>query len=238
MKRLALIATLLFVRTAWAVGVEGQSHATSRVGVGLASGVDQVGGYAQDAYPFAELYGHAETRLGGWVYLGAAGSFRQDLHNYNYALEQWRGERSPGVALQTFVGYDAERFHISVGPWLYGAGRRRPHFRARVLPYGTLRIRFGSLAAWHGGFQLGDAAPFTASGGYGARIMVGSPARRGHQPSAGIFTSIGEKVIGLIAVDELRSSGKSVAWRFGGSLGTMISHPAHVEAAGFCGVVW
>lgn len=235
-----LAAVLLFFSShvTWAVGVEGNDNANTRLGLGFAAGADQVGGYAQDVYPFTEVYGHAETRVGRWVYLGAAGSYRQDLNNYNYALKQWRGHQAPAFALQTFVGYDGERFHISIGPWLYGASRRRPDFRARVLPYGVLRLRFGSLATWHGRLQIGDAVPFTAGGGYSARLMLGAPARGAHRGSAGVYTSIGEKVLGVTAMDELRPYASPVAWRFGGSLGAMMSHPGHVEASAFCGLVW
>ena len=230
----ALLAWSPMVR---AVGVEGDDKAVSRVGLGVGGGVDQVGGYAQDAYPFAEVYEHAEARLGRWLYVGGAASYRQDINNYNYAIDSWRGHHEPAFALQALVGYDGERFHLSAGPWLYGASRRRSHFRARILPYGVLRMRIGTQAGWHGGLQVGDGAPFTVSGGYSARFMLGTPTRGHHRSSVGLYTSLGEKTLGLIGIDEWRSN-MPMAWRFGGALGTMIDHPGHIEVAGFCGVVW
>ncbi|MDX2024546.1 MAG: hypothetical protein SF187_30170 [Deltaproteobacteria bacterium] len=234
---LAASLVILGARDARAVGLEGDEAATTRLGAGLAAGVDQVGGYAQDAYPFAEIYGHAETRVGRWLYLAAVGSYRQDINNYNHAVQSWRGQHAPAFALQTLIGYDGRRFHISMGPWAYGASRRRPDFRARVLPYGVLRVRFGQQSHWHGGLQVGDAAPFTASGGYSARFMMGAPAFGAHRGSAGIYTSIGEKVLGLTAMDEFRVAA-ATDWRFGGSFGTMISHPGHIELAAFFGFIW
>ena len=217
--------------------MEGAPEANQRFGVGMAMGLDQVGGYAQDAYPFAEVYAQAETRLAGWLYLGASGSYRQDLNNYNHALGGFQDSQAAGLAAQTFIGYDGRGFHISMGPWLYGSSRRRPDFRLRVLPYGVLRLRFGSQSGWHGRVQLGDAAPFTASGGYSARFLLGAPRWRNHQGAAGLYTSIGEKVLGITAMDEVRCSA-SIGWRFGVSLGAVMDHPGRIEAAVFSGAAW
>lgn len=233
---LAASALLLSSSAAWALGVQGDPAAVSRVGGGIATGVDQVGGYAQDAYPFVELYGHAEARVRRWLYLAAGLSYRQDINDYNHANGRWRDHQSPGLAVQTLIGYDSDAFHISVGPWLYGSSRRRPDFRAGVLPFGLLRIRFGQLAGWHGSFQLGEGAPFTATGGYSARMMLGGPARGMHRLSGGLYTSVGENVAGLIAVDELTS--KSSRYRIGASLGSVMDHIARVEMTAFCGVLW
>jgi hypothetical protein len=225
---------------AGAVGVEGSAQASRRRGVGVGAGVDQVGGYGQDRHPFVEVYGHAEARVWGRLFVGGALSYRQDADDYNFALERWRGRRAPTVSAQLLVGYDGRSFHLAAGPWLYGSSRARDSFRATLLPFGVLRLRVGQLDRWHFNLRIADGAPFTSEGGaLGARLMVGAPLMGGHRIAGGLYTSIGEKTAGVAVSDEIAGAGPGgTALRVGGLLGTDLDHPGRVEITGFAGVVW
>ena len=166
----AALAALVAAGVSWswagsarAVGLEGPADATRRVQVGLGAGADRVSGYGQDTYPFAELSASAESLVWKRLAVGLAFSARWDLADYNDAVSRWRGNHGAAIAAQLFIGYDGPRFHISVGPWLYGARRDRPEFRLTALPYGVVRLRIGHLDRWHVNLHILDGAPFTAS---------------------------------------------------------------------------
>ena len=111
---------------------------------------------------------------------------------------------SHGVALQGLVGYDGRSFHISAGSWFYASARDRGRYHAAFLPYGVLRLRVGSLDGWHFNLRLLDGAPFTAEGGGpGLRLHLGLPPRGRHRLAGGVYTSLGEKVVGLSVADEI-----------------------------------
>ena len=244
--RVALATALLLAGagTARAVGVEGPTDARNRFGVSLGLGLDQVGGHGRDVYAFSETALHAEARLLGGLYLGGALSHRRDLGEYNYALERWR-TGSNGVAIQGLVGYDSRSFHISAGSWFYASARDRGRYHAAFLPYGVLRLRVGSLDGWHFNLRLLDGAPFTAEGGGpGLRLHLGPPPRGRHRLAGGVYTSLGEKVVGLSVADEidLRQTSRHrlgrPSLRVGGSLGTDIGHPDRPEIMLFGGLIW
>lgn len=219
--RLAL-GLSIFPAVSGAVGVDGASASRARVGAGVAFALDQVGGFGRDAYPAAELFMHAEARVWNWLAIGGAVSLREDLGDYNYALDRWRGGFSTGVAAQLFFGYDADTFHLSLGPWIYGDSRNGQSFRAGFLPYGVLRFRVGDLDHWHLKLRVADGAPFTADGaGAAARLLLGFPATGGHRFSVGPYFTIGESTAGLSAVDEIQAGGRTI--RVGGILGAAYS---------------
>jgi hypothetical protein len=230
--------------SARAVGLEGPDAALDRFGVGIGQGIDQVGGHGRDLYPFTETYLHAEARLLGGLYLGAALSYRRDHADYNYALERWRSGH-PGVASQALLGYDGHGFHVSVGSWFYAAARDAGHYHAALLPYGVLRLRVGSLDGWHLNLRLVDGAPFTAEGGGpGLRLQLGLPPRGRHRLAVGVYTSLGEKVAGFALADEIdlrltsaRRLGRP-SIRFGALLGTDLGHPGRPEVSVFGGLIW
>ena len=67
-----------------------------------------------------------------------------------------------------------------------------------------LRLRVGSLDGWHFNLRLLDGAPFTAEGGGpGLRLHLGLPPRGRHRLAGGVYTSLGEKVVGLSVTDEI-----------------------------------
>jgi hypothetical protein len=237
---LSLAALALAPGPAAAVGVEGAAGAHRRAGVGLGAGVDQVGGYGQDRHPFLEAFGHLEGRVWRGLFLGGLLSYRQDADDYNFALQRWRGRRAPALSAQLLVGYDGGSFHLAAGPWLYGSSRGRDSFRASLLPFGVLRLRVGNLDRWHVNLRVADGAPFTSEGGaLGARLMVGAPARGRHRLAAGLYTSIGEKTVGVALSDEIAGAGPGgLALRVGGLLGTDLDHSGRPEVTAFCGLVW
>ena len=226
------------------MGLEGPADAQNRFGVGLSQGMDQVGGHGRELYLFAETYLHAETRLWGGLYLGGAFSLRRDQSQYNYALERWR-QGYPGLAAQALVGYDARLFHISAGSWFYGSARDAGRFHAALLPYGVLRVRVGSLDGWHFNLRLLDGAPFTAEGGGpGLRLQLGLPPRGRHRVAGGVYTSLGEKVVGLSFTDEIdlrlnsqRRIGRP-SIRLGANVGTDYGNPGRPEIMIFVGIIW
>jgi hypothetical protein len=225
---------------AGAVGLEGPGDADRRVGGGLATGIDQVGGIGRDAFPFVEAFAHVDARLWRWLAAGGALSVRGDLGDYNYALERWRG-RSPGVAAQLTLGYDGPAFHLSAGPWLYGNSRDNRRFRPAFLPYGVVRLRAGSLDGWHFNLRIADGAPFTAEGaGPGVRLLLGAPPHAGHRFAGGLYTSLGEKTVGLAFTDEMAERGPAgTSLRFGALLGTAFDYGfARPELTAFVGLVW
>ncbi len=245
--RLALAVALALTAgaaTARAVGLEGPAQAEDRFGIGLGQGLDQVGGHGRNLYLFSETYLHAETRLLGGLYLGGAFSYRRDFSEYNYALERWH-QGYPGLAVQALVGYDARYFHISAGSWLYASARDAASFHAALLPYGVLRLRIGSLDGWHFNLRLLDGAPFTAEGGGpGLRLHLGLPPRGRHRLAGGVYTSLGEKVVGLSFADEIdlrltsqRRLGRP-SIRVGANVGTDISHLGRPEIMLFGGIIW
>jgi hypothetical protein len=212
------LAVILVPVLAGAVGLDGPSGSASRVGAGLASGADQVGGFGRDAYPFAELFAHAETRVWRWLVVGGAVSLREDFVDYNYALSRMRSGRSTGLAAQAFVGYDGDRFHLSAGPWIYGDSRSQQAFRIGFLPYGVLRLRVGELDRWHLNLRIADGAPFTAEGaGAAVRLLLGLPPAGGHRLTAGPYFTLGEGAAGISVSDEIELWGRTL--RFGGLLG-------------------
>jgi hypothetical protein len=226
---------------AHAVGLDGPESAVRRATVDFGAGLDRVGGYGQDTYSFVEVSGSAEARVWKRLVLGGAASVREDVNVYNDALSEWRGRPSSALAMQAFVGYDGPSFHLSAGPWLYGAKRDRPRFNASVLPYGFLRVRFGRSEGWHVNVRVADGTPFTAAGGGLAfRLMLGAPAWRGHRLTGGLYTSIGEKTIGLTWTDELADIGPAgTAVRWGGLLGCDLDQGfTRPELTGFLGLVW
>jgi hypothetical protein len=224
-----------------AVGLDGPDSSVRRATVDLGTGLDRVGGYGQDTYSFVELSASGEVRAWKRLVVGAAVSVREDVSAYNDALAEWRGRASTGLAAQAFVGYDGSHFHASAGPWLYGAKRDRPRFRATVLPYGFLRLRFGRTDGWHVNVRIADGTPFTADGGgLALRLMLGAPVWRGHRLTGGLYTSIGEKTIGLTWADELPERGPAgTALRWGGLLGYDLDRGiTRPELTGFVGLVW
>lgn len=242
---LALAATAVLtaatMSTAQAVGLDGPDAAGRRATVDLGTGLDRVGGYGQDTYSFVEVSAAGEARVWRRLVLGAAASVREDVNAYNDALAGWRGRPSTALAVQAFVGYDGTRFHLSAGPWLYGARRDRPRFHASILPYGFVRVRFGRSEGWHVNVRIADGAPFTAGGGGLAfRLMLGAPEWRGHRPTGGLYTSIGEKTVGLTWTDELPGAGPGgTALRWGGLLGCDLDRGfTRPELTGFLGLVW
>ena len=238
---LLLWAALDVPPAAHAVGLDGPEGVDRRLTVSVGAGADRVSGYGQDTYPFVEASVSGEALVWKRLVVGAAFTARQDLDDYNDALGRWQGDRSPGIAAQVLLGYDGPAFHVSLGPWLYGSKRDRPEFRAAILPYGVLRLRFGHLDRWHFNVRIADGAPFTAEGaGLGVRLMVAAPPWRRHRPSAGLYTSIGEKTLGLALTDELAGAGpRGTALRWGALLGTDLERVGRrPELAGFVGLVW
>ena len=241
MKRPVLaVALLLAASPAHAVGLSGEATADQRYEAALGSGVDHVGGYGRDSYPFVELGATAEVRVLRHLDIGAIAGYRQDLDDYNYTLEHWRHRQSPALALRLFAGYDGPRFHVSLGPSLYGARRDREHFRLTGLPLTVLRLRVGSQDGWHFRFRLGDTVATTAEGGFlGLRAMMGAPPRGSHRVSAGLYTTLGENVAGLVADDEIAGKllfGRALRW--GACLGFDVVHLARAEATIFVGLVF
>jgi hypothetical protein len=236
----ALALTLAPGPSARAIGLEGPGEADQRVGAGLAAGFDQVGGIGRDGFPFGEVFGHADLRLGRWLALGAGLSVRGDIADYNYALGRWRG-RSAAITAQVTLGYDGPRFHLSAGSWLFGNDRDGRDFRAALLPYGVVRLRAGSLDRWHFMLHIADGAPFTAEGaGTGVRLLLGAPPRGAHRLAAGAYTSLGEKTVGLAVTDELAGAGPAgAALRVGGLAGVNWDNPgSRPELTMFAGLVW
>jgi hypothetical protein len=110
-----------------------------------------------------------------------------------------------------------------------------------VLPYGFVRARFGRSDGWHVNVRVADGTPFTAGGGGLAfRLMLGAPEWRGHRLTGGLYTSIGEKTLGLTWSDErpdLGPAGTAVRW--GGLLGCDLDQGVtRPELSGFVGLVW
>jgi hypothetical protein len=226
---------------AHALGLDGPEGAVRRVSANVGAGLDRVGGYGQSTYSFLEVSASDEEVVWKRLVVGGSFSLREDMGDYNDALHTWRGQRSTGAAAQLFVGYDGPAFHVSAGPWLYGASRDRPQFRARVLPYGFLRLRFGHQDRWHFKVRIADGAPFTAEGaGLGLRLMLGAPVWRGHRLSGGLYTSIGEKTLGLTWTDEMAARGPAgTALRWGGLLGCDLDQGgSRPELTGFVGLAW
>jgi hypothetical protein len=219
--------------------LDGGNGARRRIEVGAGAGIDHVGGYGRDQYPFVELGAEIEARWWRHLAVGAGAGLRQDLDDYNYALAQWRGRRSPALVARIFAGYDGPSFHLSAGPWLYGARRDRDDFRASVLPFGVLRMRVGRPQGWHVLLRLADGVAFTAEGGLALRALLASPPRGRHRPAGGLFTSVGENVLGVQAYDEIGGVGPlGTALRLGASLGLDLGHPGRPEATVFSGVVF
>jgi hypothetical protein len=244
LKRRAAVATLALAvahaHSGWAIGLEGPAEAQRRLGGGLATGFDQVGGIGRDGFPFGEVFGHADVRLWRWLAVGGGLSVRGDLADYNYALGRWRG-RSSAIAAQVTAGYDGPRFHLSAGSWLFGNDRDGRSFRAAFLPYGVVRLRAGSLDDWHFNLRIADGAPFTAEGaGTGVRLQLGAPVRGAHRLAGGVYTSIGEKTVGLCFTDELAGRGPAGAsLRAGGLAGVNWDNPgSRPELTLFAGLVW
>jgi hypothetical protein len=145
------------------------------------------------------------------------------------------------VAAQLTLGYDGPGLHVSAGPWLYGNSRDNRRFRPALLPYGVVRLRAGSLDRWHFNLRLVDGAPFTAEGaGPGVRLLLGAPPRAGHRMAGGLYTSLGEKTVGLAFTDELAERGPAgTSLRWGALLGTNWDNAlARPELTGFAGLVW
>jgi hypothetical protein len=235
------VAAFFSARSARAVGLEGPGDASRRLQVGLGAGVDRVSGYGQDTYPFAEVSASAEALVWKRLSVGLAFSARGDLADYNDPLGRWRGNPGAAIAAQLFVGYDGPRFHISVGPWLYGAKRDRPSFRLSALPYGVVRLRIGHLDRWHFSLHILDGAPFTAEGGaLGVRLLLGLPVMGRSRAAAGVYTTLGEKVAGVTAVDEITGAGPGgSALRLGVLLGTDLEHvSSRPELTVFGGLAW
>jgi hypothetical protein len=232
---------LALPRTAGAVGLEGAQGASSRFGMGLGTGWDQVGGVVgQDAFPFGEVYGHAEARVWRRLTVSGALSLRGDVANYNFSLERWR-RGSVAIAAWTAIGYDGPSFHLSVGPWIYGDDRDGRALRPGISPWGVVRLRFGSLDRWHFNLQLVDGAPFTAEGaGPGLRLQLGAPPRGAHRLTGGLYTSPFENTVGISLTDEITGTAlvPAGALRVGGTLGADVVHPGRPELTAFVGLVW
>lgn len=234
-------AAVLSARSAGAVGLEGPADASRRLHLGVGAGADRVSGYGQDTYPFAEVSASAEALVWKRLSVGLAFTARWDVADYNDPLGRWRGNHGAAIAAQLFVGYDGPRFHISVGPWLYGAKRDRPSFRLSVLPYGVVRLRIGHLDGWHFNLHILDGAPFTAQGGaLGVRLMVGLPTLGRSRAAAGVYTTLGEKVAGVALSDEIAGAGLGgSALRVGVLLGTDLEHVStRPELTLFAGLAW
>jgi hypothetical protein len=243
-------AVVLAPGAARAVGLEGRADQDRRLGAGVATGWDQVGGAGRDAFPFFEAFGHGDMRLHNWLVGGAALSLRRDFADYNFALERWRGG-STGLALQLAVGFESPRFHVSVGPWLLGDDRDGRDFRLYLLPFGVLRLRVGHLDRWHVNVRLIDGAPYTAeAGGTGFRLQICPPPQGRHRLAFGLYTSLGEKVAGLAFTDEMAGLLPEAGWgawlgrsgstvRVGGLLGTNLGHGvSRPEITLFAGIVY
>jgi hypothetical protein len=226
---------------ALAVGLEGPEDVTHRLGVGTGAGWDQVGGIGRDAYPFAEIFAHGDARVWRWLVVGGAVTARGDLADYNFALGRWRGT-STGLAAQLVVGYDGPAFHLSAGPWLYGDSRDRRGFRPTFSPWGVIRLRAGHLDRWHFNLRILDGAPYTAEGGgTGVRLQLAPPPRGHHRLAGGLYTSLGEKTVGVIFSDEIAVGGwwSASALRLGAMLGTDVGYfGARPELTTFAGLVW
>jgi len=225
-----------------AVGLDGPAGADRRWSLSLGGGADRVSGYGHETYPFVEASASAEALVWRRWVLGGAVSIRRDLNDYDDALGRWRGTQSFALVAQLFAGYDGERFHVSLGPWAYGARRDRPDFRAAVLPYGVLRLRFGSQDRWHFNFRIADGSPFTSSGGaLAVRAMVGAPPHGRHRPSAGLYSTLGENTLGLTFEDDVSGAGpRGTSLRAGGLLGVDLERlsGSRGELTGFVGLAW
>lgn len=224
-----------------AVGLDGPASALVRRSVAIGAGADRVSGYGHDTYPFVELSGSIEAVVWRRLVVGAMFSGRRDINDHDDALGRWTGEQTGGLAGQLIVGYDGPSFHVSLGPWLYGTARARPAFRAAVLPYGVLRLRFGHQDSWHFNVRLADGAPFTAEGGaMGLRLMLAAPPRGRHRAAGGLYTSIGEKTLGLAFADEVSGAGPGGrTLRLGALLGTDLERATtRPELTGFVGLLW
>jgi hypothetical protein len=205
-RRAAIVVwlTVLCLRqaSANAVGLEGAATSDRRIGVGVGTGWDQVAGVGRDAYPFVEVYAHADLRLPVGLALGAGLGLRRDLADYNFALARWR-RGSNGIAAQLAIGYDGPKFHLSAGPALVGDDRGTAAFQTGFLPLGTLRLRVGRQDGWNVGLRLLENLPRAAGGGaISARLDVGLPAAGLHRLRAGLYTSAAEATAGLAASDE------------------------------------
>ena len=197
-----LAALALRTTSAGAVGLEGAGAADRRIGVGVGTGWDQVAGIGRDAYPFVELYAHADLRLPVGLALGAALGLRRDLADYNFALARWR-HGSNGIDAQLAIGYDGPAFHLSVGPALVGDSRNSSAFQVGILPLGTLRLRVGHQDGWNVGLRLLQNLPGAAGGGaISARLDFGLRPTGLHRLRAGLYTSAAEATAGLAASDE------------------------------------
>jgi hypothetical protein len=236
-----LLAALpaLLSGSALAIGLDGPPDADRRTEMALGAGLDHVGGYGRDTYPFFELAAQAEFRLWRHLDLGGGYGVRQDLDDYNHALGAWRGRASPALVARAFAGYDGPAFHLSVGAWLYGARRDRPRFRATLLPFGIVRLRAGHLDRWHVLVRLGDGVPFTAEGSLALRVLLAAPPRGAHRVAGGVYTTLGENVAGLTLVDEVAGVGPpGASLRLGVSVGTDVVHPGRPEATLLIGLAW
>ncbi len=217
---------------AHAVGIEGDEASSRRAQVGVGTGWDQVGGYGQDGYAFAEIGGEYEARIWKRLTLRGAASLRQDLANYNQALQDWRQSHTAAVAAQLTLGWDWPRIHASVGSWIYGAARDRKRFRLGFLPLLVARLRFGHQDGWNVQVRLVDGSPFTAEGAAALRVMLALAPRGRHRIASGLYTTLGEKVIGPTAIDEIllpRPWMGAKAIRVGASVGTDWSYATRFE---------
>jgi hypothetical protein len=251
--RLAAVALALAVTTppestAHAVGLEGGAGANRRIGVGLGTGWDQVAGVGRDAYPFVELYAHADWRLPAGLALGGGFGLRRDFADYNFALGRWR-HGSSGIAAQIAIGYDGRAFHLSVGPALVGDDRTTTAFQVGLLPLGTVRLRVGPQDGWNVGLRLIEAIPGAAGGGtIGARLDLGLRPIGLHRLRAGVYASAAEATLGLAASDEFPTAALGLisggAWprfnavRFACLLGSDVGHLARAELTCSAGLLF
>jgi hypothetical protein len=245
---LVLTATAPPRTSAHAVGLEGDAGANRRIGVGVGTGWDQVAGVGRDAYPFVELYAHADWRLPAGLALGAAVGLRRDLADYNFALGRWR-HGSSGLEAQIAIGYDGRAFHLSVGPALVGDNRTTAAFQVGLLPIGTLRLRVGPQDGWNVGLRLIEAVPSAAGGGtIGARLDLGLRPIGLHRLRAGVYASAAEATFGIAASDEVPLAALGLvsdrpwrrfnAIRFACLLGSDVGHLARAELTCSAGLLF
>ncbi|MEP6652652.1 MAG: hypothetical protein ABJA82_04810 [Myxococcales bacterium] len=202
----SVLALAQAARPALAVGLEGDAAAGRRIGAGVGLGWDQVAGVGRDAYPFVELFVHADQRWRSGLTASGALSLRRDLDDYNFALARWRSG-SNGIDAHLAIGYDGPAWHLSAGPAVVGDNRGTDHFRLGLLPVGNIRLRIGHQDGWNVGVRLIDGEPSTAGGGsISLRVDLGPPASAGHRPRAGIYASAAESTAGLSISDELATT--------------------------------
>ena len=208
----------------------------------VATGFDNVGGIGTEGIAFGEIGGRLEYFVFRHLVLGAGATPRQDIVAYDYAWEERIPEHSPGVEAHPTIGIEWASFALSMGPRFYGDGRLGHRFRMGFawspIPFDQLRMRFGCSTGRTIEFSIGDAPPFTATGGLALRLTRGFVAHD-HHHSFGAYYNILERSAGVVFTRDTRPSPANRAVRVGVLLGTDAGEVlARLEAGVTLGYVW